>query len=138
MPFGCCWRCGGLLCPLLHFYSHGSCWGAGVGLRDCCRCSSAFLSLSAVVDDGMLVARCLLSGEEVLLASCHMPSGVHSTPFVVGVVGFPFLELRGDFIIWLLFFPPLLLVPHIVLCFQPMMSRHPQRYCMHLLCRTLS
>ena len=54
-------------------------------------------------------------GEEVLLASCHMPYGVNSTPFVVGVVGFPFLELRGDFIIWLLFFPPLLLVPHIVL-----------------------
>ena len=28
----------------------------GVGLRDCCRCSSAFLPLYAVVADGMLVA----------------------------------------------------------------------------------
>ena len=57
MPFGCCWRYGGLLCPPLHFYSHVSCWGAVVGLRDCCRCSFAFLPLSAVVADGMLVTR---------------------------------------------------------------------------------
>ena len=135
MHFGCCWRCGGLLCPRLHFYSHGSCWGAGVGLRDFFHCSSAFLPLSAVVADGMLLARWLLSGEEVLLASFHMQYGVHSTPFVVGVVGFPFRGLRGDFISRILFLPPLSLFPHTVRFFQPMKTHHHQWHCMPHLCR---